>query len=137
MLGVGAGLLGLGALNYLGGRSQADAINKANARQEAEDRRAAAVREKLAMGGSTSGLGDVMGRWDEASGTFKDTLTPGTENLMKAQRERATTGEQAGTMGNRAAMGPGGFQDLQLTPVWVWKEWVQYFKELMIIIILI
>ena len=115
MLGVGAGLLGLGTLNYLGGRSQAKAINEANARQAEEDRRAAAVREKLAMGGSTSGLGDVMGRWDEASGTFKDTLTPGTKDLMTAQRDRATTGEQAGTMGNRAAMGPGGFQDFQLT----------------------
>lgn len=114
MLGVGAGLLGLGALNYLGGRSQADAINKAEQARVAEERRAAAMREKFATGGSTSGLGDVMGRWDEASGTFKDTLTPGTEKLMTAQRDRATTGEQAGTMGNRAAMGPGGFADLQL-----------------------
>ena len=115
MLGVGAGLLGLGALNYLGGRSQADAINKANARQEAEDRRAAQVREKLAMGGSTTGLGDIYGKWDPKTNTFKDTVTPGTKALMTAQRDRATTGEQAGTMGNRAAMGPGGFQDLQLT----------------------
>ena len=113
-LGVGAGLLGLGALNYLGGRSQADATNKAEQARVAEERRAAAMRDKLLMGGRRSGLGDEYGRWDVESGTFKDTLTPGTKDLMKAQRERATTGELAGTMGNRAAMGPGGFADLQL-----------------------
>ena len=115
VLGLGAGLLGLGTLNYLGGRNQADAINQARKAEVEEARRAAAMREKFATGGTTGPLGDVTGKWDPETNTFKDTPTPGTEKLFKAQRERATTGEQAGTSGNLAAMGPGGFADLQLT----------------------